>query len=144
MSESSEALNKAYAAYLRNPNDAAALAHLKAQLLNLAKGATHSVFRELMGPTAVAEDITSDILLALPTYSGKNKATFSTWAYGIAKRKAVDELRQMHGGGRRSGTVKLSARKPFEIPLPEELADLYSCLDSADLTEKEVVFVRRI
>ena len=137
-------MNKAYAAYQQDPKDIKAFARLKVELLNLAKGAMYGVFRGHKDLRAVAEDITSDILLALPTYSGKNKASFSTWAYRIAKRKSIDELRQMKGGRRRSGSLEVAAKKPFETPSPELLADLYACLNSADLTEKEVLFVRRI
>lgn len=142
MSEASERLNKAYAAYQQDPADTEAFAPLKAELLNLAEGAIYRVFHHAAG--AVAEDIVSDILQTLPTYHGKNKASFSTWAFGIAKRKAIDALRQMNGGRRRSGRLEVAAKKPFETPSRELLADLYACLNSADLTEKEVLFVRRI
>jgi len=143
MSESSEALNKAFAAYQQDPNDSKAFARLKAELLNLAKGAIYRVFRGHEEPHALAQDITSEILLAYPKYRGKNKATFSTWAYGIAKRKAIDELRLKTGGRRRGRTVELASKRA-EHASPEELADLYACLNSADLTEKEVLFVRQI
>src|SRR6266436_4029331 len=141
MSKASEALNKAYAAYEQDPTKVAAFARLKAELLNLAKAAIYKVFQQAAG--AETEDIVSDILQALPTYHGKNKASFSTWAFGIAKHKAIDALRQMKGGRRRSGGLEVAANRP-EDPSPELLADLYSCISSADLTEKEVLFVRQI
>jgi DNA-directed RNA polymerase specialized sigma24 family protein len=110
-------------------------------LLSLAKGAIYGVFRHAAG--AVAEDIVSDTLQALPTYHGTNKASFSSWAFGIAKRKAIDALRQTKGGRRRSGSLEVAANR-LEDPSPELLADLYSCISSANLTEKEVLFVRQI
>ena len=142
MSEASEALNKAYAAYQQDPADIEAFARLRAELLSLANGAIYRVFQQAAG--ALADDIVSEILQALPAYRGKNKATFSTWAFGVARREAIDALRQMEGGRRRRGRSEGAAKKPFETPSPEVLADLYAHINSADLTEKEVLFVRRI
>jgi hypothetical protein len=73
MSEASERLNKAYAAYQQDPKDIKAFARLKAELLNLAEGAIYSVFHQAAG-NALAEDIVSGILQALPAYCGKTNA----------------------------------------------------------------------
>jgi DNA-directed RNA polymerase specialized sigma24 family protein len=141
MSEVSKALNKAFAAY-QEGSTSVAFRRLWSELLNLAKGATKRVFYEVND--AVAQDIAGDILLELPRYRGKNRATFSTWAYGIAKRKAVDELRRSKGGRRRGGRPETGPKKHFELPPPEELADLYWCLTNGETTKKEVLLVRRI
>ena len=141
MSKASEVLNEAHAAYQQD-HTVAAFSRLWAELLNLAKGATLRVFYEVN--EAVAEDIAADILVAMPRYRGENKATFSTWAYGIARRKAVDELRLRKGGSRRGGAPETGPTKPFELPPPEDLADLYASLNSGEATKKEELLVRRI
>jgi DNA-directed RNA polymerase specialized sigma24 family protein len=144
MSEQSEALNKAYAAYDQDQTDIEAFARLKAELLNLVKGAIYKVFGEAEDPHALAQDIGGDILLALPTYRGEKQATFSTWAYSIAKRKAIDKLREMNGGRRNRGRPESVAKKPVDSPSLEQLADLYAHVNTVAVTEKERLFVRRI
>jgi DNA-directed RNA polymerase specialized sigma24 family protein len=140
MSEASEALNMAYAAYQKDTTDSAAFAHLKAGLLNLAKAQVRKFLPEYKYPIDLAEDIVAEIFVALPAYRGK--AAFSTWAYRIATYKAIDELRRAKGGRRDAGE---EARRKFEAPPPELLADLYADINHrTDLTEDEVAFVSQI
>jgi DNA-directed RNA polymerase specialized sigma24 family protein len=140
MSEASEALNGAYAEYQRDITDTSAFARLRAELLNLAEAQIRNLFPKYKDPAALAEDIVAEILLALPAYRGK--AAFSTWAYRIAKFKAIDELRRAKGGKRDAGE---EVPKKFEAPPPELLAELYADINHrADLTENEVAFVSRI
>jgi DNA-directed RNA polymerase specialized sigma24 family protein len=139
MTEASDALNKAHDAYSANP-DSATLKHLSAELTSCVQGAIFKVFGKYLHPNTLAEDIVSDILKALPTFS--RKSLFSTWAFGIARRKAVDALRHEKGGER--GKSQSKSVKTFKVPSPEVLAELYARLNTADLSKGNIAFVRQV